>query len=463
VLPFENMGAPDDEYFADGMTEEVTSRLAKISGLGVTSRTTALHYKGTGKSLREIGDELDVAYVLEGTVRTDRAPDGMGQVRVTQQLIRVSDDTHLWSESYTAGLAPGEVFAVQSEIAEQVATALDVRLLGAERQAVRRMLTNDRVAHDEYLQGRFHWNKRTTENMAQAAEHFTTATERDPQFAQAWAGLADTYVLSPLYQVDVVPRTEAYRRAEEAARRAITLDSTLAEARASLALARMYGAWDFAGAEREFQAAITLDPDYPVARYWYAELLMVLGRSDEAVEQARRGVQLAPTAAIAHHLLGWSLAVSGRVEDAVASEQRAIALEPDFRFPYEIMALFAGRDGRFDDAERFWQLAGVPAPFAQAFALYARDRGNRPRAIQLIGGYVQGGTPPDPVLVAVAYGIVGAVDSAVVWFERGFAERSELLLLTIWSPLYMGEIVDDPRILDLQRRMGLPVPRPEPR
>jgi serine/threonine-protein kinase len=463
VLPFENMGAPDDEYFADGMTEEVTSRLAKISGLGVTSRTTALHYKGTGRSLRDIGDELSVAYVLEGTVRTDRVPDGTGQVRVTQQLIRVSDDTHLWSESYTASLAPGEVFAVQSAIAEQVATALDVRLLGAERQAVRRVLTNDRVAHDAYLQGRFHWNKRTTDDMAQAVEHFTTATERDPAFAQAWAGLADTYVLVPLYQVDVVPRSEAYRRAEDAARRAMALDSTVADAHASLALARMYGAWDFVDAEREFEAAIVLDPDYPIARYWYAELLMVLGRYDEAVEQARRGVELAPAAAIAQHLLGWALIEAGSLDSGVAAERRAVELEPDFWFPYGPLARVAEREGRYEEARRFHIRGGAPPPFAEAFVLYARDPKNQARAIELIAGYVAGGAPPDPANVAAAYGAIGAADSAVVWYERGFEERTELTLLTIWDAFFAPEIMNDPRILELQRRMGLPVPRPERR
>jgi serine/threonine-protein kinase len=460
VLPFENMGAPEDEYFADGMTEEITSRLAKISGIGVTSRTTALGYKGTGKTLREVGEELEVAYVLEGTVRTDRAPDGPGQVRVTQQLIRVSDDTHLWSESYTASLVPGEVFAVQSAIAEQVATALDVQLLGAERQAVRQVLTSDREAYDAYLQGRFQWNKRTTEAMAQAVEHFTVATERDAQFAQAWAGLADAYALAPLYQAATVPRADAYRRAEDAARRAVALDSTLAEAHASLAFARMYGNWDFDGAAREFREAIRLDPDYPVARYWYAELLMVLGRYDEAVEQARRGVELAPAAAIAQHLLGWALIEAGSIASGVAAERRAVELEPDFWFPYGPLARFAEREGRYQDARRFHIRGGAPPPFAEAFILYAKDPKNQARAIELIAGYVAGGTPPDPANVATAYGAIGAADSAVAWYERGFEERTELTLLTIWDAFFAPEIMNDPRIIDLQRRMGLPVPRP---
>jgi tetratricopeptide (TPR) repeat protein len=390
-------------------------------------------------------------------------PDGTGQVRVTQQLIRVSDDTHIWSESYTAGLAPGEVFAVQSEIAEQVAGALNVQLLGSERQAVRQVLTTDREAHDAYLQGRFQWNKRTTESMAQAAEHFAAATERDPEFAQAWAGLADTYALLPLYQATTVSRAEAYRRAEDAARRAVALDSTLAEAHASLAFVQMYGRWDFKEAERGFQTAIALDPDYPVAHYWYAELLMVFGRYEEGIEQARRGVELAPTAPIAHHLLGFTFVTAGIIDSALVHARKAIELEPDFQFPYQLLAELAEREGRFADAESLWVKAGAPQPFAEAFALYARDPGNRQRAIELIADFVGDRTPPDPANVATAYGAIGAVDSAVAWFEKAYDERSELLLLTVWQRFYMPEIADDPRIIDLQRRMGLPVPRPEPR
>ena len=163
-------------------------------------------------------------------MRTDRSANGSGQVRVTPQLIRVSDDTHLWSDRYTASLAPGEIFAVQANIAEQVTTALNVALLGPEREALRDAPTSDPAAHEAYLLGRFHWNKRTRDGLARAAEHFTTAADADSTFAGAWAGLADSYVLWPLYGVTTIPRAEAYARAKAAARRAIALDSVLAEA-----------------------------------------------------------------------------------------------------------------------------------------------------------------------------------------------------------------------------------------
>jgi tetratricopeptide (TPR) repeat protein len=238
------------------------------------------------------------------------------------------------------------------------------------------------------------------------------------------------------------------------------LDSALADAHASLALARMYGAWDFTGAEQEFETAIALDPDYPIARYWYAELLMVLGRYDEAVEQARRGVELAPAAAIAQHLLGWALLGAGSRDSGLAAERRAVELEPDFLFPYGALASAAVRDGRYEEAERLWLRGGTPPPIARAAILYAQDPGNQARAIELIGELVGGGTPPDPANVAIAYGAIGAADSAAAWFERGVEQRTELTLLTIWDAYYAPEVVSDPRILELQRRMGLPVPRP---
>ena len=458
VLPFENLGAPEEEYFADGMTEEVTSRLAEISGLGVISRTSALLYKGRDKSLKEIGAELGVRFVLEGTVRTDRAPRGEGQVRVTSQLIRVSDDTHLWSDRHTASLAPGEVFRAQSEIAERVATALEVRLLGAERQAVRQVLTTDREAHDAYLQGRFYWNKRTPPDLERAVTHFTAATERDPQFARAWAGLADTYAVLPTHGITLVSRAEAYRRAEDAARRATALDPTLGEAHASLALARMYGAWDWGGAEREFRRAIELDPDYPVAHYWYTELLLALGRMDEAVAHAERAVALAPAAAVAQHLLGWSLAIAGHRDSAEIFLRKALELEPDFTMQRIPLALNAVRDGRYDEGERL--LGGVMKyqPFIPAILDAWHNPANRPAAIRAIGAAARAapGRVRDPADIAVAFGMVGATDSAVAWYERAFRERTEGLVYSIWFRPWLPHVVDDPRIVALRRRAGLP-------
>jgi len=459
VKPFDNLGAPEDEYFADGMTEEVSSRLARISGLAVISRTTALLYKGTSKSLTEIGAELGVHYVLEGTVRTEGGQGEEGRVRVTQQLIRVSDDSRLWSDGYTATLAPGEVFGVQAEIAEHVAAALDVQLLGVERQAVRRVHTTDREAHDAYLQGRFHWSKRTPPDLERAAAYFTTATERDSLFAQAWAGLADAFALLPVYHVTAVPRADAYRRAEDAARRATALDPTLAEAHASLAYARMYGAWDWEGAERGFRRALELEPSYLVAHYWYAELLLALGRNDEAVAHNARAVELAPAAAIAQHLLGWSLVIAGQVDSGLTYERKAIELEPEFAYPHLVLGMVALREGRYDEAERHLErgLLSVPPGVVRAITAARRDSAARPAAVRAVGTWVGTGAGlDDPGWVAQVYGLAGAIDSAVSWYERAFRQRDEYIPYSVWSRPFIPEVIDDPRIVAIRRRAGLP-------
>ena len=454
VLPFENLGAPEDEYFADGITEEMTSRLAEISGLGVTSRTSTLRYKGTQRALREIGDELNVRYVLEGTVRTDRSPDGTGQVRVTPQLIRVSDDTHLWTDRYTASLAPGEIFAVQAQIAEQVATALDVTLLGADREALRDVPTANTEAHDAYLLGRFYWNKRGAENLEVAARHFGRAVELDPDFAEAYTGLADTYSLYGYYAVPGITRVEAYARAELAARRAIALDSTLAAARASLGNILTYGLWDWEGAEREFQHALALDPDYAVARYWYAELLIILGRNEDAIAQAERAIASDPASPVARHLLGVALLRVGRPDEGIAREREAVELEPGFSFAWAALAFAHLAGGQFDDAAREFVRAGVPENLSALTVDAVRDSTARAGAVAAISNYEAPGAEPDPTFLAEWYLVVGAIDSMFNLLEEAYEVRSEALIFDLRDPVF-DPIRSDPRYIDLMRRLRL--------
>jgi eukaryotic-like serine/threonine-protein kinase len=457
VLPFEHLGADADEFFTEGMTDEVTSRLAEISGLRVIPRMTARQYKGTNRSLGDIGAELQVAYILSGTVRTDRTGGTGGQVRVVPQLVRARDRVILWTGRYSASLAPGEVFRLQSRIAEQVATALNVKLLGAEQEAVRRSPTMDREAHDAYLQGRFHWNRRSQADLERAVGYFTAATERDSQFALAWAGLADTYALLPLYGVTLVPRPEAYRRAEDAARRATALDPTLAEAHVSLAYARMYGDWDWAGAERGFLRAIALDSTYPVAHYWYTELLLALGRDSEAVGEAERAVAFAPADAMAQHLLGWSLALAGHPDSGLVLTRRALELEPSLEFANVPLGFTALVQGRYDEAVEYLERSSAYRPYARAMAEARRDAGNRPAAIRAVSTAARTMADSlDPAFASIAFGTVGAMDSALAWYRRAFRERTEGLVYLRWDQPWIPEVVDDPRFVAIRRRAGLP-------
>jgi tetratricopeptide (TPR) repeat protein len=260
--------------------------------------------------------------------------------------------------------------------------------------------------------------------------------------------------LWPLYDVTSISRAEAYRRAKAAARRAISLDSTLAEARASLALALMYGDWDWDGAENNFQRAIALDPDYPTARYWYAELLAVTGRFQEAVTQAERGVALAPAAPVAQHLLGFMLMVAGEWERALQQERKAIALAPDFPFPHFYVAWNHLMSGRYDSAEVELIAGTYEAPLARAVVAAYRDPGNMATALGQIAAYLNANPPADPAVGAIPYLLLHERDSTMGWLERAYAERSELLPLIIPDPL-LDYLRDDPRLRRLIRRMAL--------
>ena len=343
---------------------------------------------------------------------------------------------------------------MQANIAEQVTTALNVALLGPEREALRDAPTSDPAAHEAYLLGRFHWNKRTRDGLARAAEHFTTAADADSTFAGAWAGLADSYVLWPLYGVTTIPRAEAYARAKAAARRAIALDSVLAEAHASLGLAVMYGDWDWDGAERAFRRAIALDPEYPVAHYWYSELRGVTGRFGDAVAEAERGAALAPAAPIAQHLLGMWLIMAGEWERGLEHERRAIALEPAFTFAHNYLGWYNLVHGRYEEAAAAYANGTVAMPVVEAVIATRRDPTLRQASLARIADHPRARPPSDPGWGAAAYALIQEADSVQVWLERAYTERSELLPLLVPDPL-LDFMRGDERLTDIIRRMSL--------
>jgi TolB-like protein len=277
VLPFTNLSPePGNEYFSDGMTEELITALGKVAGLRVVARTSAFAFKGRNADVREIGHALNVGTVLEGSVR--RAGH---RLRVTAQLINVADGYHLWADEYDRELR--DVFQVQDELARAIVGALRVplQLMALPDSALVRVATADPGAHDLYLQGRVFWNQRTPSALQTAARYFERAIARDSTYAEAYAGLAEAYVLLPEY-ADAPPR-ETFAKVKAAALRALTLDSTLGQAHAALGYAYMRYDWDWRGAEREFRRAVALTPSYPTAHQWYALYLITVGRSEEAL------------------------------------------------------------------------------------------------------------------------------------------------------------------------------------
>ena len=333
VLPLANLGTPDDEPFTAGLTEEITSRLTQIEGLQVVSRTSALRFKDRGASVAEIGTALLADYILEGTVRTDRARTGVGTARVTPQLVRVSDDVRVWQRQFDVPLVPGEIFLAQGRIASEVAAALNVTLGDATRRRLSRIATRDSAAYRLFQLGRFHWERRDAENLQRAAAYFTAAIARDPDFTDAYAGLADA---TNAYLLLYAPRRDSTKInvARDAARRAIALDSTQAAAHAALGFTLTFFDWDWAAAESSLQRAIQLDPRYGPARYWYTQLLWLRGRLPEALEHARIGVDNDPLSGVAHLAYARTLRLLGREREWVEELHRTIELQPGIYVPY---------------------------------------------------------------------------------------------------------------------------------
>ena len=343
VLPLENRSAdPEQEYFTDGMTDELITHLGRLQPkqLGVIARTSAMRYKKTSKSVPEIGRELGVEFLLEGSVR--RAGD---RIRITTQLIQVADQSHLWSETYERLLA--DIFELQDEVAAAVAKALEVELVAPQRaaQAVTEIAVSD--AYDAYLKGRFHWSKRTPESLRLAVQWFERAIEADPKFARAHAGLTDVYTVQVTYLQ--VPGEEAYPKAERAARRAIELDPRSAEARTSFASMLMHGD-RMDEAAREFETALEIDPNYGPALYWGAIQLASRTRFDDAlrfVDRARRLDPLSVTVEIVH---GNVYFFAGRGTEALRHYQRAIELEPRMPWTHMRLALCRAGLGNYQEA-----------------------------------------------------------------------------------------------------------------
>jgi TolB-like protein/Tfp pilus assembly protein PilF len=348
VLPFDNLtGDPDQEYFSDGMTEEIITHLARLEGLKVISRTSVMRYKDADRTLRQIGDELGVRTVLEGSVRREGR-----RVRVTAQLVDARTDDHLWAESYDRELE--SVFEIQADVARAIAGELELRIPGgpgSEAAAVGRYGTDDREALDLYLRARALWNLRTEEKIREAIGLFERAVERDPEFAAAHAGLADALIVLPAYAYsgDAPVERESYERAESAARRALELDPGLAEARAALGMAATYfHRWE--AADEEFRRAVEGAPGYATAHQWYAIYLSAVGRMEEAVRRAERARALNPYAVAVTFDLGLVLFMARRYEEALEMMNRARELSPEYESALDLKVVILEELGRYGEA-----------------------------------------------------------------------------------------------------------------
>jgi TolB-like protein/lipoprotein NlpI len=455
VLPFENLdGNPEQEYFADGMTEEMIAQLGRISParLGLIARTSAMQYKHTRKTIGEISRELAVEYVLEGSVR--RA----GQnVRITAQLIRTTDQTHLWAESYDRTL--DDVLAIQTDCAGRIARSLALELLPGQREAMTRAATQSAPAYEAYLQGRYHWNKRTEEGFRKAVEYFEKAIALDPTYAHAYVGLSDVYDLLGMFSM--MPPKEAYERARAAAARALAIDPDLAEAHTSLAHGKFLYEWDWAGSERAFLTGLRLNPNHAQSHYWYALFLSAMGRFDDAATQMRQARELDPVSLVVHTYSAWVCYFSRDYDQAVERFQKALELEPGFSIASIFLGLALVQKGMPQQAVealvKGTEASGFhPGALAALAAVYALDRNKTKsrKTLEQVQG-MSGKRYITPYYLALAMLAQGDQNAALDWLERACDERSGWLAYLKVEPS-MDTLRAHPRFERVLERVGLP-------
>jgi TolB-like protein/DNA-binding winged helix-turn-helix (wHTH) protein/Tfp pilus assembly protein PilF len=453
VLPLENLsGDTSQDYFADGMTDELITRLAQIRALRIISRTSVLGYKGTRKSLPQIARDLNVDAVVEGSVV--RSGD---RVRITAQLIRASTDEHLWAESYEGDIR--DSLAVQNKVARAIAEQIRIELTPQEEDELKNAKTLDPSAYEDYLRGRYFWNQRTADGMERSIVYFNQAIVKDPNYAQAYSGLADAYALLGDWQYGVMTTKEALPKAKAAATRALQLDQTLSEAHTSLAFTLDGFDWNLNAAGQEFERAIGLDPGYATAHHWYAWHLALLARYDEAIAEMRKAQNLDPLSLIINADIAELLLIAHRNEESMQQSLRTIEMDPDFAMAHNQLgqAYLAQHmpDKAIPELKKAIDLSGgspnCVANLARAYVA-AEDRSH---AVELIGKLQESSRPgfSHAAEIAAIYAALGDKDQAMNWLEKGAGEKFNpgVLIRPAFDPLR-----SDPRFQKLLQRIGLP-------
>ena len=444
VLPLENLsGDPGQEYFVDGMTESLISNLAQISALKVISRTSVMRYKGIRKSLPEIARELNVDGVLEGSVQKSG-----GRVRVTAQLIHATTDTHLWSNVYERDLT--DVLKLQSEIARVVADEIRIRVTAEERARLGSARSVDPQAHEAYLLGRYHLNKANEDDLKQAVDYFDRATQIAPDYAAAYAGLADAWLRRGIFGDSGFKVAETPARA--AALKAVELDDLLAEAHVSLANVKYSFDWDWKGAEQEARRAIALDPGMLEGHICYGHLLMAMARHDEAIVEGQKAIQLDPLSSASYSALGRFFHRAKRYEEALPYLLRAVQLEPRDSGANARLGDVYGQLGRYDEAIRSYEnLRSISGNNSVVSVLIARIyalMGKKQEARLLIKG-----SKVQPILIAAVHAALGERDEAFKVLERAVDRHDSFLVYVKADPAFEN-MHSDPRWKALLHRMN---------
>jgi eukaryotic-like serine/threonine-protein kinase len=454
VLPFANLTPdPDQEYFCDGMTEEIINALSHVEGLQVVARTSALSFKGQAVDIREIGRRLGVRAVLEGSVRRSA-----NRLRISTQLVDVASGYHMWSEKYDRDFQ--DVFAIQDEISLAVVDNLKVRLQAGEKARLVKRYTEDSAAYTLYLKGRFFWNKRTEDGTRRAISLFEQAFHADTGFAPAYAGLADCYLMLGYY--DVLPPKEAFPTARAAAEKAIGLDHLLGEAHTSLASVKLYYDWDWPGAEMEFKKGIELNPGYSIAYQWYAEYLAFMGKFEEAIAMGKRSMELDPLSPIIASNLAGFYWIAGQYDTAIEEYRKALEMDSNLAVARIYLGLTYAATERYDEAISELQKGialsgGENSPHQGILAAIYGVAGRRERGEQLLDRVIALSKDKyiSPCQIATTYLGLGEKELALDWLDRAYAERDHWIVSVKVNPMVSG-LRTDARFTQLLGRMGFP-------
>jgi TolB-like protein/Tfp pilus assembly protein PilF len=452
VLPFINISNdPEQEYFSDGLTEEIITDLSLLKNVRVVSRTTSMQYKGTQKDLKTIGKETGAKYVLEGSVRKAGS-----NLRITAQFIDAVNDLHLWAETYRGVI--DDIFDIQEMVSEKIAGALRIQLTKEEQAILQKRYTDNTEAYELYLKGRSFWKKRNEESFQTAIDHFEKALEKDPGYALAWAGLADTYSIMGEYTN--VSRRIVFPKQMAAINKALQLDNRLGEAHISLAISLMLNAWDWQASEREFKLGLELNPNYATGHHWYGEWLLFTGYTDEAFREINTAMDLEPTSpgivkdrGVFHYYLK-------QYEEAMEMGMLALEFDEGFVPAHRLLSLAYTGLGMFDKAlsenERWGEQTGnkVKAAIARAEIYACADQ--KEEAVRLLRGVEAGQvfSANDYRGMALAYMALGEQDNALAWLEKSLYNHEESLCsLKIdkkWDP-----VRSDERFQSLLKALGL--------
>jgi len=454
VFPFENASRdPEHEYLSEGIAGSLINNLATVPKLRVMAQSTVFRYRGRSIDPQAVGRELNVRAVLTGRIMQSGE-----SLRIGTELVDVATGSQLWGAHYDR--KPGDIFAIQDEISNEISEKLRLKLTRAEKKRLTKRQTDDADAYRLYLKGRHHWNRWTEDGFYKAIEYFQQAVEKDPAYALAYSGVADSYVL--LGWNSYLPAKDAFPKAKMAAMRALRLDPDLGEAHTPLAAVQWLYDWQWAEAQTQFKRSLELNPAYPTANHWYAEYVMTMGHCDEAIARMKKSQELDPLSLIISVAIGWAFYMARRSDDSIEQLQRTVELEPHYPVTYWILGLLLRKMGRHDEAiaegEKGVKLSGgsplMKAALAQTFA----TAGKRNEAIQILDNLTN--LSKQKYIAAYFFaGIhagLGEGDRAMEYLEKAYEEHSHWLIYLHIDP-GMDALRSNPRFQDLLRRIGLPL------